>query len=125
MKISLVSVLVNDPIKAFKFYTEVLGCVEKMYMPEAHLAIVAAPGDPDGTQILLELNEHPVAKPYHEGIYKEGLPVIIFEVNDIQKEFKRLNDLGVKFSKEPTKVDWGTEAIFDDTCGNFIQIYQK
>ena len=125
MKISLVSVLVKDPIEAFKFYTEVLGFVEKMYMPEAQLAIVATPDDPDGTQILLEPNEHPVAKPYHEGIYKEGLPVIIFEVDDIHKEFKRLTDLGVKFSKEPTKVDWGTEAIFDDTCGNYVQIYQK
>jgi len=63
MRISLVSVLVKDPIEAFKFYTEVLGFVEKMYMPEAHLAIVASPEDPDGTQILLEPNEHPIAKP--------------------------------------------------------------
>ena len=125
MKISLVSVLVKDPIEAFKFYTEVLGFVEKMYMPDAHLAIVAAPGDPDGTQILLEPNEHPIAKPFHEGIYKEGLPVIILEVNDIQKEYERLTAQGVKFSKAPTKADWGTEAVFDDTCGNFVQIYQK
>jgi catechol 2,3-dioxygenase-like lactoylglutathione lyase family enzyme len=125
MKIALVSVLVKDPIEAFKFYTEILGFVEKMYMPEAHLAIVAAPEDPDGTQILLEPNEHPIAKPFQEGIYKEGLPVIIFEVDDIQKEYSRLTSLGVKFSKEPTKEDWGIEAIFDDTCGNYIQIYQK
>jgi catechol 2,3-dioxygenase-like lactoylglutathione lyase family enzyme len=125
MKIALTSISVNNPVDAFKFYTEVLGFVEKMYMPDAHLAIVAAPEDPDGTQILLEPNDSPLVKPYQEGIYKAGLPVMVFEVEDIQEEYTRLISLGVVFANKPTKEDWGTQAIFDDTCGNYLQIFQK
>jgi catechol 2,3-dioxygenase-like lactoylglutathione lyase family enzyme len=124
MKISLTSVFVDDPSKAFKFYTEVLGFVEKMYVPEAYLAIVVAPEQPDGTGLLLEPNGNPIAKTYQEAIHKEGLPVIVFGVDDIQKEYERLNSLGVVFTQEPTKTDWGTQAVFEDTCGNLIQIAQ-
>lgn len=125
MKISLVSVFVNNPLEAFKFYTEKLGFIKKMYMPEMYLAIVASPEDPDGTSILLEPNNNLGAKEFQEGIYKAGLPVIIFAVGDIYKEYKRLKNLGIKFKKEPAKTDWGIEAIFDDTCGNYIQLVQK
>jgi predicted enzyme related to lactoylglutathione lyase len=93
-------------------------------MPEAYLAIVASPEDPDGTGLLLEPNNNPIAKSYQEGIYQSGLPVIVFAVEDVQKEYERLKGLGVVFTKEPTKTDWGTEAVLDDTCGNFIQLYQ-
>ena len=124
MKILLTSVFVNSPDEAFKFYTKVLGFIEKMYVPEASLAIVASPEDPDGTQLLLEPNANPIAKTYQEGIYKAGLPVIVFGVEDIQKEFERLKKSGVIFKKEPTKTEWGTEAIFDDTCGNWIMLHQ-
>ena len=124
MKIKLVSVFVNSPVEAFKFYTEVLGFQEKMYVPEAYIAIVVSPKDPDGTQLLLEPNNHPIAKTYQEGIYKEGLPVIIFEVEDIQKEYERLKSLGVVFKHGPTEQDWGIEAVFDDSCGNYVQILQ-
>jgi predicted enzyme related to lactoylglutathione lyase len=124
MKIALVSVFVNDPIKAFKFYTETLGFVEKMYLPEAYLAIVASPEEPEGTQVLLEPNGNLNTKTYFDGIYNAGLPVIVFGTKDIQKDYERLKGLGVKFKKEPTKTEMGIEAIFDDTCGNFIQLYQ-
>ncbi|MFC2164550.1 VOC family protein [Acidobacteriota bacterium] len=124
MKIKLVSVFVNSPVDAFKFYTEVLGFKEKMYIPEAYLAIVVSPEDPDGTQLLLEPNDHPIAKTYQKGIYKEGLPVIVLSVEDIQKEYHRLKKLGVVFKKEPIKQEWGIEAVFDDTCGNYIQLVQ-
>lgn len=125
MKILLTSVFVNDPIEAFKFYTETLGFVEKMFIPDASLAIVASPEDENGTQLLLEPNGNPIAKAYQEGIYKIGLPVIVFGVDDIQEEYERLKNLGVVFKKEPTKTEWGIEAIFDDTCGNWIQIFQE
>lgn len=124
MKIKMTSVFVEDPIKAFKFYTEVLGFVEKLYMPEAYLAIVASPEDPDGTGLLLEPNQHPVAKAYQEGIFNAGLPVIVFGVDDVQSEYERLKNLGVTFKKEPKTNEWGTEAVFEDTCGNYIQIHQ-
>ena len=124
MKIALTSVLVDDPIKAFKFYTEVLGFVEKLYVPEAYLAIVVSPEDPNGTGLLLEPNHNPIAKPFQVGVYEQGLPIIVFGVADIQAEYERLKARGVVFRGEPTKRDWGIEAIFEDTCGNLIQIAQ-
>jgi predicted enzyme related to lactoylglutathione lyase len=124
MKIALTSVLVDDPIKAFKFYTEVLGFRERMYVPEAYLAIVVSPEDPDGTGMLLEPDSNPISKPFHQSVYEAGLPIIVFSVADIQAEYERLTALGVVFREPPTKVDWGIQAVFDDTCGNFIQIVQ-
>ncbi len=124
MKIKLTSVFVDDPNKAFKFYTEVLGFVKKLYIPEAYLAIVVSPEAPEGTALLLEPNGNPIAKTYQEGIYNAGLPVIVFGVNDIHKEYERLKKLGVVFRKEPKKTEWGTETVFEDTCGNLIQLHQ-
>lgn len=124
MRIGLTSIFVNSPIEAFKFYTEILGFIEKFYMSEANLAIVVSPENPDGTALLLEPNDNPIAKTYQEAIYKTGLPVIVFSVDDIQKEYERLKHLGVVFKKEPTKTEWGTETIFEDTCGNLIQLHQ-
>lgn len=124
MKIGITGVFVNDPLKAFTFYTEVLGFVKKMYVPEANLAIVVSAEDPDGTALLLEPNENPIARTYQEGIYKSGLPVIVFTVTDIQKEYQRLKDRGVVFRKEPKKTEYGIEALFEDTCGNLIQLHQ-
>lgn len=124
MKISLTSIPVHDPIQAFKFYTEKLGFIERVYMPEAYLAIVASAEEPNGTGLLLEPNSNPLSKTFQEGVYKQGLPIIVFGVDDIQKEYERLKSLGVVFSKAPTKTDYGTEAVFDDTCGNYIQLFQ-
>lgn len=124
MKIGLTSVFVNDPVAAFKFYTEVLGFVEKLFVPDAQLAIVVSPDDRDGTALLLEPNENPIAKSYQEAIYQAGLPPIVLTVTDIQAEFERLKGRGVVFRQEPTKTEWGTLAVFEDTCGNLIQLHQ-
>ena len=124
MKIKLTSVYVKDPAEAFTFYTEVLGFEEKMFVPEARLAIVVAPGDSDGTALLLEPNDNPVAKAYQEALYKQGLPVLVLGTDDIQKEYERLKKLGVVFKTPPIKTEWGTIALFDDTCGNLIQTHQ-
>ncbi len=124
MKILLTSVFVDDPARAFRFYTEVLGFVEKMYVPEAALAIVASPEAPDGTGLLLEPNDNPIARTYQEALYNAGLPVIVFGTADIQKEYEQLKGLGVVFKSEPTQTDWGTQALFEDTCGNLIQLHQ-
>ncbi len=124
MKISLVSVSVKDPIAAFKFYTETLGFIEKMYIPEQYIAIVVSPEDPDGTTILLEPRGGFGSDKFYDGIYEQGVPVIIFGVDDVKAEYEKLKEKGVVFKQEPTKNDWGTQAIFDDTCGNYIQIHQ-
>ena len=125
MKIALTSVFVDDPLKAFKFYTEVLGFVQQTYIPEAYLAIVVSPEQPDGTALLLEPNGNLGAKEFQEGVYKAGLPYIIFGVEDVQKEYEKLKSREVVFTQEPTKTEWGTQAIFDDTCGNLIQIHKS
>lgn len=124
MKIALTSVFVDDPNKAFTFYTEVLGFVEKMHVPEAYLAIVVSAEEPDGTALLLEPNGNLNAAAFQGGIYGAGLPVIVFGVADIHKEYERLKGLGVVFRQEPTQTDYGIEAVFDDTCGNLIQLVQ-
>lgn len=124
MKIAMTSVSVNDPIKAFKFYTEKLGFKEKMFIPEMKLAIVVAPDDENGTTLLLEPRGNLGSDVFFDGIYKAGLPVIIFGTDDINGEYERLKANGVEFRQPPTKTDWGTQAIFDDTCGNYIQIHQ-
>lgn len=124
MKIALTSVFVDDPQKAFKFYTEVLGFTERLYMPEAQLAIVASPEEKDGTGLLLEPNENPIARGFQEGIYQLDMPVIVFGVEDIYKEYERMKNLGVVFRREPTKTGQGIETVFEDTCGNLIQLFQ-
>jgi catechol 2,3-dioxygenase-like lactoylglutathione lyase family enzyme len=105
MKIALTSVFVDDPNKAYKFYTEVLGFVKKMYVPEGDLAIVASPEEPDGTGLLLEPNGNPIARTYQEGLYKAGLPVIVLGVQDIQKEYERMVELSVVFERGPTETE--------------------
>jgi predicted enzyme related to lactoylglutathione lyase len=124
MKVALTSVFVHDPLAAFKFYTEVLGFTERMYMPEYFLAIVAAPEDPDGVGLLLEPNNNPIASTYQQALYAADLPVITFGAADIHAEYERLQSLGVTFRKPPEKTDWGIETVFEDTCGNLIQLIQ-
>ena len=124
MKIATVSLFVNNPLEAHKFYTEVLGFTSKLFMPEMYLAIVASSEEPNGTSLLLEPNNNPIAKTYQDALRKESLPSITFGTTDIQQDYERLKAKGVKFTQEPTQQDWGIEAVFDDTCGNFIQLVQ-
>lgn len=124
MKIGVTSVFVPDPVAAFKFYTEVLGFEKKMFVPEAWLAIVASPEQSDGTQLMLEPNHNAIAKNYQQGLYTANIPVIVFTVDDIDAEYERLKNKGVVFRKQPEKTDYGIEAVFEDTCGNLIQLQQ-
>ena len=124
MKIGLTGLIVNNPSDAFKFYTGVLGFKERMFMPEYNVAIVAADEDADGTGLLLGPNDNPIGKAFQEGLYQSGIAAIVFSTTDVQAEYERLAALGVVFKKLPTKTQWGIEAIFDDTCGNFIQLHQ-
>lgn len=124
MKISLTSIPVNSPPEAFTFYTEVLGFVTRLALPEANVFIVVSPEEPAGTGLLLEPNENPLSKNFQEGVYKQGIPLIVFGVADLQQEYEKLKAKGVIFKKPPTKTEWGFEAVLDDTCGNYIQLQQ-
>lgn len=127
MKIAMVSVFVEDPVKAFKFYTEILGFEEVMYSPENYIAIVKSTLDSNGTLLLLEPTEPngiEIAKKYKKELYAMGIPVISFSSDNIQETANELKNKGVKFKKELVKTDYGYEAIFDDSNGNYIQLLQ-
>jgi predicted enzyme related to lactoylglutathione lyase len=124
MRIKMCSIHVKDPAEAFKFYTEVLGFDELMAMPEYYLYIVRSAQEPNGTGLLLEPSDNPIGAAYMNGVHDAGLPAIVFGVPDVRAEYERLRGLGVKFTAEPTTDESGTHAVFDDTCGNLIQLHQ-
>lgn len=128
MRIKLTSISIDDYDKALKFYTEVLGFVKKRDIPlgaGARWLTVVSPEDPDGTELLLEPNaDYPAMKALKESLVKDGIPFTAFQVDDIQQEYARLKKLGVELTMEPTSMGMTTVAVFSDTCGNLIQIYQ-
>jgi len=126
MRITLTGVFVSDQDEALRFYTETLGFVKKHDIPvgEFKWLTVVSPDDPDGTELLLEPNENPVAQEYQKGIFDQGIPAASFSVTDIGAEYEKLKSLGVAFTMEPTEMGNVTIAVFDDTCGNLIQIMQ-
>ncbi|MEP7285691.1 MAG: VOC family protein [Chloroflexota bacterium] len=128
MKIKLTSVSIADYDKALKFYTEILGFKKKHDIPlgqGARWLTVVSPEEPDGTELLLEPNaDYPAMKALKESLVKDGIPFTAFEVDDIQQEYERMKKLGVEFTMEPTNTGMTTVAIFDDTCGNLIQMFQ-
>jgi len=124
MKIQLTSVFVDDTNKALKFYTEVLGFIKKVHIQEINWITVVSPEDQEGTQLLLEPNSNPAATTYQKSIFEQGIPATSFAVEYIEKEYDRLVKLGVQFTMKPTKSIGAIVAVFNDTCGNLIQIHQ-
>jgi predicted enzyme related to lactoylglutathione lyase len=127
VKITLNSVIVRDQEHAFRFYTEVLGFIKKTEIPlgEYKWLTVVSPEEPGGTQLVLEPNAHPASAAYQKALFETGTPLTSFAVEDVQGEVEKLKALGVTFTMEPTDVGTAIIAVFDDTCGNFIQIYQE
>ena len=128
MKIKLTSVSIDDYDKALKFYTEVLGFLKKRDIPlgeGARWITVVSPEEPEGTELLLEPNaDYPAMKALKESLLKDGIPFTAFQVGNVQAEYERMKSLGVEFTMDPTNMGMTTAAVFDDTCGNLIQIYQ-
>jgi predicted enzyme related to lactoylglutathione lyase len=126
MKIILTSVMVDDQEKALKFYTEVLGFVKKNDIPvgEARWLTVVSPEGPDDVELLLEPMGFPPARTYQKALFEAGIPLTSFAIDDIQKEYERMKKLGVVFKTAPTKMGPVTIAVFEDTCGNLIQMAQ-
>jgi catechol 2,3-dioxygenase-like lactoylglutathione lyase family enzyme len=124
MRIHITSVLVDDQAKALRFYTEVLGFVKKDEVPlgEHSWLTVVSPDEPDGTQLLLEPDEHPAARPFKQALIEDGIPFTSFAVADVAAEYERLLSHGVRFTQPPADMGRVTTAVFDDTCGNLIQI---
>jgi len=135
MKIVLTSIMVDNQDKALKFYTEILGFVKKTDIPvgDAKFLTVVSPEDSGNVELLLEpdwnpsiqINGKPAAVVFKKTLFDAGIPYTSFGVDDIQKEYDRLEKLGVKFTMKPTRMGPVTIAILDDTCGNLVQMAQK
>ena len=124
MRINVTSVWVDDQERALRFYTDVLGFVKKVDVPvgEHRWLTVVSPDEPNGVELLLEPDAHPAARPLKEAFVADGMPFTSFAVDDAKAEFKRLQARGVRFTQEPTEMGPVMTAVFDDTCGNLIQI---
>jgi catechol 2,3-dioxygenase-like lactoylglutathione lyase family enzyme len=126
MRIKLTNVFVTDQEKALQFYTGTLGLVKKSDISagEYRWLTLVSPEEPDGTQLVLEPNTNPAARAYQEAIFMQGIPATMFFVDDIKIEHDRLKKMGVAFKSGPTQAGPAMIAIFEDTCGNLIQISQ-
>lgn len=125
MKIRLTSVFVDDQAVALRFYTEILGFVKKHDVPvgeKDRWLTVVSPEEPGGTELLLEPLGHPAARTYRDALVADGIPLAQFAVDDVHAEYERMRGLGVRFTQEPVETGPVTTAVFDDTCGNLIQI---
>lgn len=126
MKIKLNSLFVENQDRALDFYTRVLGFQKSKDIPVGEfrwLTLISPEGHPD-VELVLEPNANPAAKTYQQSLFEQGIPVTAFEVDDIEAEASRLKQAGVKFTMDPTPAGPVKIAVFADTCGNLIQIYQ-
>lgn len=128
MKVKLNSVMVDDQDQTLKFYAEVLGFVKKTDIPVGDFKwlTVISPDGPNDIELVLEPNAVPAAQTFPKALFAAGIPLTAFAVEAIQAEYARMKNLGVVFKTEPHKMGLGqTVAVFEDTCGNLIQIYQQ
>jgi predicted enzyme related to lactoylglutathione lyase len=126
MRITLASLLVDDQDKALKFYTEILGFIKKTEVPmgKHKWLTVVSKEERDGIELVLEPIAFEPAKVYQQELFKAGIPLTAFNVDDVDKEYERLLNLGVTFSMKPTEMGPTKLAVFSDTCGNNIQVFQ-
>jgi catechol 2,3-dioxygenase-like lactoylglutathione lyase family enzyme len=126
MRIKFMSIMVDDQEKALRFYTDVLGFKKKHDIPvgEYRWITVTSPEGSDDLELALEPNANPAGKTFQEAMFSQGIPLAAFEVTDIAGEFARLTTKGVAFTRQPAPAGPVTLAVFADTCGNLIQLYQ-
>lgn len=126
MRIKLTSIMVDQQDKALRFYTDVLGFRAKHDIPvgEYRWITVVAPDGPDDLELALEPNANPAGRTFQQAMFDQGIPIAAFESTDIEAECRRLKSHGVAFTQEPTEAGPVTIAVFSDTCGNLIQLYQ-
>jgi predicted enzyme related to lactoylglutathione lyase len=124
MKIKITSIYVNDQEKALRFYTDVLGFVKKSDFSNGPFRwlTVASPEDPNGVELQLALNNNPAAQTYQKALFDNSQPAMLFNVDDVQKEYDRMKPLGAEFTVPPTKTTGSTIAMLKDTCGNIVQL---
>jgi glyoxylase I family protein len=127
LRIKLTSIMVDEQEKALRFYTEVLGFNKKRDFPVGEyrwITLTSAAG-PDDLELALEPNANPAGKAFQQAMFAQGIPIAAFEASDVGGEFSRLSGKGVAFTQPPTPAGPVTIAVFADTCGNLIQLYQR
>ncbi|SEE09246.1 VOC family protein [Ruania alba] len=124
MRLTLTSIFVDDQRAALDFYTNVLGFTKRHQVPvgDDFWLTVTSPDQPDGPELLLEPAGHPAVKPYRDAMITDGIPLLQLTVDDVEAEHARLTEKGVIFTQPPTDIGTGRIAVFDDTCGNLIQL---
>ncbi len=127
MRINHTSVCVDDQQKALRFYTETLGFRLKHNIPLGEHAwiTVVSPEAPDGTELVLEPAAHPAVRQYRTALVEDGIPFTGFTVDNVAAEHERLVAEGVRFVQPPTDLGTVITAVFDDSCGNLIQIMEE
>lgn len=125
IQIKLSSIAVDDQDKAHVFYTDIVGFTTKQNIDLGEYNWLTVGRTDDAVELALEPNALPAARTFYKALFEQGIPANAFAVDDIDAEYKRLCGLGVKFKSEPTEMDSVKLAVFDDTCGNFIQLYQE
>ncbi|MBN3825527.1 VOC family protein [Burkholderia sp. Ac-20384] len=126
MRIYVMSVFVDDQSRALDFYTNTLGFVVKHDVPlgEHRWLTVVSSEAPGGTELLLEPSEHPAVGPFKHALVEDGIPAASFQVDDLDTECKKLRAKDVRFVVAPMDAGTVRMAVFDDTCGNLIQLIE-
>jgi catechol 2,3-dioxygenase-like lactoylglutathione lyase family enzyme len=126
MQIRLASIMVDDQDKALRFYTTILGFAKNkdISMGEFRWLTVSSPEGADGVELVLEPMGFPPARTYQKALYDAGIPATAFITTNIQAEFQRLRGAGVKFRGEPRAMGPITAVVFEDSCGNLINLVQ-
>lgn len=126
MRIYVTSIFVDDQAHALDFYTNTLGFKLKHDVPagDYRWLTVVSPEQTQGTELLLEPSVHPAVAPYKQALAKDGIPATSFLVDDLDAEYERLKEKGVNFTVAPMDAGPVKMAVFDDTCGNLIQVIQ-
>ena len=122
MKVSLVSIPVQDPVEAHEIYTSALGFTSKEFDEEASLAIVVSAEDPSGPAMLLEPCKGSFAEFYQVAAFEANLPIMVFSAESVDKEMKRLKEAGVRVRPDLDKPEWGLMNMFEDGCGNLLML---
>ncbi|MBY6180540.1 MULTISPECIES: VOC family protein [Staphylococcus] len=128
MNIIANSIFVDNQEEALQFYTDILGFEKKIDEPVGEgfrwLTLVS-PNQPDGAQLILEPNGNPIASDYQQRLFEANIPITMFGVENVQQTYDALTQKGVHFTVEPTTMGSAKMAIFNDTCGNLIQIVEQ
>lgn len=126
MQIKFTSIMVEDQDRALHFYTNVLGFKKMADIPMGQfrwLTVTSSEGA-DAVELVLEPLNFPPARTYQKALFDAGIPATAFTTTDIQSEYQRLKELGVTFRGEPKMMGPITAVIFEDTCGNLINLVQ-